>query len=179
MYKSKKSKMFRSQKKFTFPKRSGGTIIDIITIGVILVLIGAGVMWIMKRTGQAGQEYAQGMVNASNKAAAIVCTSNMGQIWQVLQMRSITEEELPGSFEELVNEVGTSGVFQCPEPNSPRYEYIPGQTLISPPDNILLFEPLPVHNGKCHVLRVNGTIELITPEELKAAIEQTKAHLRR
>ena len=179
MLKSKDYKLFRNHSKFTFPKRSGGTIINILVIGFIIVIIGAGVMSLMKEAGETGQEYAQGMVNATNQATSIVCKSNMGQIWQFLQMYSITEEELPASYDELVQEVGITKIFHCSEPNSPDYTYIPGQTLGSPGDNILLYESVPVHNGKCMVLRVNNIVELLTPEELQAAIEKTKAHLRR
>lgn len=175
----KSSKLKNSFNQAFLAERSGGTVIDIIAVIIIIGLVMAGVMWVIKQAGDAGQEYSKGMVSATNKATSIVCTSNMGQIYQILQMHSITENELPALFEDLVNEVGTAGVFQCPEPNSPVYEYIPGQTLSSPPDDILLYEPLPVHNGRCNVLRVSGKVEMITPEELQAALEQTLAHLSR
>jgi hypothetical protein len=157
----------------------GGTIINIITAIIFFGLIAAGVLWVIKQTGQAGQEYAQGMVNTQNKATTFVCQSNMRQIWAVIQMDSMNNDKLPDSFDELVNDVGDSRVFKCPEPNSPAFAYIPGQTLDSPPDNILLYEPQPVHGGLCNVLRASGKIESISPQELQAALEQTKAHLRK
>ncbi|MBN1972683.1 MAG: hypothetical protein JW787_03535 [Sedimentisphaerales bacterium] len=162
-----------------FLRYRGGTLINIIVAIIFFGLIGYGVLWVIRQTGEAGQEYAQGMVNTTNKATAAACTMNMRTIWTSIQMYSITNDGLPESFAELVSEVGDSRVFQCPEPNSPKYEYIPGQTLNSPGENILLYEPKPVHSGMCNVLRVSGAIELITPEELQAALEQTKAHLRR
>ncbi|MBN2589395.1 MAG: hypothetical protein JXA96_06010 [Sedimentisphaerales bacterium] len=177
MLKSKKYKMFRNQNKITFPKRSGGTIVNILVVGIIIFLIGAGIMSLMKQTGETVEEYGEGMINTTNKASGIVCTSNMNQIFQILQMYSISEGELPASYEALVNEVGTSGVFHCSESDSPNYSYIPGQTLSSPPDNILLYESVPVHNGMCNVLRVSGKVEMLTPEELQAAIQQTESHL--
>ena len=103
----------------------------------------------------------------------------MNQIYQILQMYSMAEDKLPASYEDLVNEVGDSRVFQCSEPNTPHYSYIPGQTLSSPPDNILLYEPAAAHQGKCMVLRVSGKVEALTPEEVEAAIAQTNAHLLR
>jgi len=179
MYKSKKSRLFSSHNKFSFPKRSGGSLTDLIVVIIILVLIGAGVMWVIKRTGEAGQEYAEGMVSAHNQASSIVCKSNMGQIYQVIQMYSMTEDAFPETFNDLVNEVGTSRVFECSEPNCPSFEYIPGQSFNSPENNILLYEPAASHDGKCTVLRVGGTVEMLAPEELEAAIRQTKAHLER
>ena len=159
-------------------KRSGGTIINIITTVIFFGLIAFGVMWVMKQTGEQVEQYSQTMVNVQNKATITACSMNLNTIRKSLQMYAITNDGLPESFDELAREVGNSRVFQCPEPNSPKYSYVPGQTLNSPGENILLYEPKPVHNGMCNILRVNGTIELLTPEELQAALEQTKAHLR-
>jgi hypothetical protein len=46
-----------------------------------------------------------------------------------------------------------------------------------PPTNILLYEPKPVHDGRCSVLRLGGQLELLTSEELQHAITQTLATL--
>jgi hypothetical protein len=46
------------------------------------------------------------------------------------------------------------------------------------PANILIYEPKPVHDGRCGVLRLGGQIELLTPEELQQALEQTRASIR-
>jgi hypothetical protein len=159
-------------------KRRGGTIINIITAVIFFGLIAAGVLWVIKTAGDMGGQYTKAMVNTENKARTIKCQQNLYAINQSIQAYGLENEKLPESFDELVRITGMTQVFQCPEPNSPKYQYIPGQSLDSPPDNILLYEPEPEHGGKCNVLRVNGMIELLTPEELQAAIEQTKAHLR-
>ena len=151
-----------------------------IIIGLaILALMVYGIMWIAKGTGEAVQEYGQGINNTQSQASNLKCQMNMRTIWQSIQLYSISHDDLPKSFDELVDEVGTIQVFQCSEPNTPRFEYIPGQRLDSPQDNILLYEPAAAHNGKCNVLRVSGIIDQLTIEELQAAIEQTKAHLLR
>ena len=160
-------------------KRRGGTIINIITAVIFFGLILAGVLWVIKTAGDMGGQYTTAMVNTENKATLISCQSNLHAIWQSIQAYGLSNDKLPDSFDELVAETGSTKVFQCPEPNSPKYAYIPGQDLDSPPDNVLLYEPEPVHNGKGNVLRVNGAIDLLTPEELQAAIEQTKAHLQK
>jgi prepilin-type processing-associated H-X9-DG protein len=36
-----------------------------------------------------------------------------------------------------------------------------------------------MHDGRCNVLFLGGQIELLTPEQLKQAVEATQAHLRR
>ena len=166
--------------KKVFPaKRSGGTIINIITAIIFFGLIAAGVLWVIKTAGQMGSEYAGAVVTTQNKATTLKCQTNLHAIWQNIQMYGMSNDKLPGSFEELVEYGGNSRLFQCPEPNSPKYEYIPGQMLDSPGENVLVYEPLPVHGGKCNVLRVNGSIDLLTSQELQAAIEQTKEHLRK
>jgi hypothetical protein len=177
MFANKNVKLHSDLNKVLLSKRSGGTITNILTVGIIIVLIGIGVMSLMKQAGETTQEYAQGMVNTTNKASSIACTSNMGQIFQIMQMFSMTEDKLPESYDDLVSEVGMTQIFHCSEPNAPNYTYIPGQTLSSPADNILLYESVPVHSGKCNVLRISGKVEMLSPEELQAAIEQTKAHL--
>jgi len=45
-------------------------------------------------------------------------------------------------------------------------------------DNILVFEPKAVHDGRCSVLRLSGRIELLTPDELKKAIGATLSRLK-
>jgi hypothetical protein len=159
-------------------KRRGGTIANIITAVIFFGLIAAGVLWVIKTAGQMGGEYANDMVTTQNKATTLKCQTNLRAIWQNLQIYALSNDKFPESFDELVDFSGSSKLFQCPEPNSPKYAYIPGQSMDSPGDNIVLYEPEPVHNGSGNALRVNGTIELLTPEELQAALEQTKAHLR-
>lgn len=158
--------------------RRGGTIANIITAVIFFGLIAAGILWVIKTAGEMGGQYAQTVVNTQNKATLLKCQQNFYAINQSIQAYGLTNDKLPDSLDELVQVTGMTQLFQCPEPNSPKYEYIPGQTLDSPRDNILLYEPKPVHGGKGNVLRVNGAIDLLTPEELQAALEQTKAHLR-
>ena len=58
------------------------------------------------------------------------------------------------------------------------YEYIPGQTTAMPRANVLVYEAKAVHRGgKCLVLRVNGTVELLLLEKLNEAVAQTKRRL--
>jgi prepilin-type processing-associated H-X9-DG protein len=159
-------------------RANGGAIINIITALVFFGLIAFGVWWVIKTTGEAGQQYTDAMINTSHKASALKCQMNMRTIWQNLQMYAISNGSFPASQQELMNWCGNTRLFHCDEPNAPQYVYIPGQTGDMPAANILLFEPEPVHNGRCNVLYLGGQIELITPEELKRAIEATLVRLR-
>jgi hypothetical protein len=160
-------------------RKRGGTIINIITAVVFFGLIALGVLWVIKQTGKATQQYGEAMIDTSHKASALKCQMNMRSIYQNLQVYAMENEKYPSSQQELVDYCGDSRLFHCNEPNAPMYVYIPGQRGDMPPTNVLLYEPGPVHEGKCNVLFANGQTALLTPDELKQAIAATAATLRR
>jgi prepilin-type processing-associated H-X9-DG protein len=157
----------------------GGTVIDVIAILIVLGLVGMGVWWVIKTTGQAGQQYADAMVKTSHKATAITCQSNMHTIFQNVHIYAISNEHYPESQQELVEFGGYTRLFHCPDPNGSQYVYIPGQSGDMPPTNVLVYESKPVHEGRCNVLFLGGEIVPLTPEQLKQAVEATMARLRR
>lgn len=156
----------------------GGTIVNIVTAIVILGLIGLGIWWVIKSLGQAGQQYSGALVDAKYTAVTVKCQTNLRTIWQNLQMYAVSNERFPPSQAALEEWSGSSQLFQCPAPDGQKYVFIPGQNEDMSPENILVFEPKPAHNGKCSVLRLGGQIELLTPEELKKAVDVTVAKLR-
>jgi hypothetical protein len=156
------------------PRRTqGGTIINTITLVILLGLIGLGVWWVIKSFGQAGQQYTDAMIQTRHKAMVISCQSNMQAIWQNLQIYVVSNGNFPRSQQEFVQWSGNPRLFHCPDPNGPEYVYIPGQNPDMSSDNVLLYEPKPVHDGRCNVLLLSGQIELLTPQELQAALAQT------
>lgn len=157
----------------------GGTIINLITAVVFFGLLALAVLWIIKTAGQAGQQYSNAMIETSHKASVIKCESNLRAIWQSVQMYAMSNEELPPSQETLKEYCGYgSRLFHCDEPNAPEYVYIPGQRFDMPATNVLLYEPVPVHEGKCSVLFLGGQMAMLSPEELKIAVEATMAGLK-
>lgn len=156
----------------------GGTIINIITAVIFFGLIALGIMWIMKTTGEAGQQYGAAMVRTQDKAIAVSCQMNLRSIGQNLQMYAISNEGFPASQQELVSFCGNPRLFRCPDPNGGDYIYIPGQRGDMPGTNVLVYEPDPVHNGKCNVLLLNGQTVALTPEELKQALEMMRTQRR-
>ncbi len=162
------------------PKREyGGTIVNVVAALVFFGLLGYGIMWLMKGYGQAGEQYAGTMVQAKLDATSVSCQMNMRSIGQNLQMYAITNGTFPASLEELMEFSGSTRLFECPSPEGGQYKYIPGQSGNASDQNIVLFEPKAVHNGRAGVLRLGGQIELLTPEELEQAVAQTRASLRR
>jgi archaellum component FlaF (FlaF/FlaG flagellin family) len=157
----------------------GGTIINIITAIIFFGLIALGVLWVIKNVGEAGQQYTDGMIKTQNKAIGVKCQMNMRTIAQNIQIYALSNESFPPSLEALIEFSGSTQLFQCPDPDGSKYVYIPGQNNNMPPTNILLYETNPVHNDRCCVLRLNRQIELLSPEELKQAVAQTLAGLRK
>ncbi len=152
---------------------SGGTIINIIVALIFFGLIAFGVMWVFKSAGDMGQQYVQGMSDTKLKAVDVKCQMNLRSIYQSLQVYVVSNGSFPESQKELVDWCGNTRLFRCPDPNGQKYIYIPGQRGNMPEQNILLYGPQAVHNGRSNVLRLNGRIDALTPEELQAAIVQT------
>jgi len=159
-------------------KTSGGTIINIIVALIFFGLIAMGVMWVFKTAGDMGEQYTDAMVDTKLKAVDVKCQLNLRSIWQCLQVYVVSNGSFPESQGALERECGSTQLFQCPDPNGQKYIYIPGQRSDMPGQNILLFEPNAVHNGRSNVLLLSGQIAALTPEELQAALVQTKASFR-
>jgi len=134
--------------------------------------------WVIKGLGEATEEYTGAMVDAKHSVLSVKCNSNMQTIRQNLQIYATTNGEFPASLQEFVEWSGNSRLFQCPAPDGARYIYIPGQTANMPGDNVVVYEPNAVHNGRCNALRLSGRVDLLTPEELNQALELTSARLR-
>ena len=156
----------------------GGTIINIVTAIVFFGLIAFAVLWVIKNMGQAGQQYTEGMVKTKYTALTVKCQMNLRAIGQNIQIYAISNDSFPPSLEALIEFSGSTQLFQCPDSEGGKYIYIPGQNSSMPPANILLYEPNPVHDGRCGVLRLGSQIELLSPEQVQQAIAQTLAGLR-
>jgi len=155
----------------TSARRYGGTIVNVITALIFFGAIGFGVYWVIKTTGQAGEQYMTGMVNTQKKATTISCQMNLRSIHQSLQTYAISNEAYPASQQELVDFAGYgSKLFHCPDPNGGEYIYVPGHRADASAPSVLIYESKPVHNGKCNVLFSDGQIAALTPEELQQAM---------
>jgi prepilin-type processing-associated H-X9-DG protein len=154
----------------------GGTIINVITVLILVGLVGYFVYWVIKTTGQAGEQYMTGMVNTQKKATTLSCQMNLRSIGQTLQTYAVGNGAYPDSQQALVDYTGYgSKLFHCPDPNGGEYIYIPGHRLDDSAPAVLLYESKPVHNGKCNVLFSDGQIVALTPQELQRALQATPA----
>lgn len=161
----------------TVHRLHGGTIINVITAVIFFGLIAFGVLWVIRQVGQATQQYSEVMVTTTDRASALKCQMNMRSIYQSLQLYVLENGTFPSSQQELVDYCGDSRLFHCNEPNAPMYVYLAPCRGDVPATNVLLYEPVPVHEGRSTVLFANGQIALLAPDELKQAIDATLATL--
>ena len=170
--------MTRSERRCGSNACLGGTIINVIVALIFFGLLAFGILWLIKSFGEVGQQYTDTMVQTKYNAITVKCQTNLRAIGQNIQIYAVSNEAFPVSQEDLMQFSGNTQLFRCPAPDGEKYIYIPGQNGGMPPANILVYEPKPVHDGRCGVLRLGGQIELLTPEEIQQALEQTRANIR-
>ena len=156
----------------------GGTLVNIVAAVIFLGLLGLGLWWVIKSIGEAGQQYSEVLIDTQSRAVTVRCQTNLRAIWQNLQTYAISNESFPPSSQALVEWSGNTQLFQCPAADGQEYVYIPGQREGMSGENVLVYERQAVHDGRCSVLRLNGQIELLTPEQVEVAVARTLASLR-
>ena len=145
---------------------------------IVLIFLGLGVSWIFKSMGEAGSQYTGAMVNTKRKAVALQCQMNLNTIWQNLRMYAIEKESFPPSLKTLVDWGADSQLLRCSAPDGGQYLYVPGQNGNMPGQNVLVYELKAAHEGRCNLLRVNGQVDLLTPEQVQAEVTKTYIRLR-
>jgi hypothetical protein len=155
-----------------------GKLIGIVISLIVLGLLGFGIVWIVKSMGEAGSQYTGAMVNTKRRAVALQCQINLNTIRQNLRMYAIEKESFPPSLKTLVDWGFDSKLLHCTAPDGGQYVYIHGQNENMPGQNVLVYEQKAAHQGRCHLLRVNGQIDLLTPEQVQAEVNKTYIRLR-
>ena len=155
-----------------------GKLIGIVVSLIVLGLLGFGVWRIIKTMEEAGSQYTGAMVNTKRKAVALQCQMNLNTIWQNLRMYAIEKDGFPPSLKTLVDWGADSPLLRCSAPDGGQYVYIPGQNENMPGQNVLVYELKAAHDGRCNLLRVNGQVDLLTPEQVQAEVTKTYTRLR-
>ena len=145
---------------------------------IVLIFLGLGVTWIFKSMGEAGSQYSGAMANTKRKAMALQCQMNLSTIRQNLRIYAIEKQSFPPSLKTLVDWGADSQLLRCPAQDGGEYLYIPGQNENMPGQNVLVYELKAAHDGRCHLLRVNGQVDLLTPEQVQAKVNKTNIRLR-
>jgi hypothetical protein len=120
-------------------------------------------------------EYLQTVVKSKKQAETLADKITLGVVGQDLTMYAATHG---GQFPAALADLGRRDLLRAPGPDGQEYQYVSGQQSNSPRTNILAYEKLPVHNGKALALRVSGTVDLLAPADLEAALAQTKKKLK-
>ncbi|MHC4640877.1 MAG: hypothetical protein ACYS32_04475 [Planctomycetota bacterium] len=155
-----------------------GKLVGIVIFLIVIGLFGYAIWWVTKSVGDAGSQYGSAMVDTRRKAAALQCQMNMRAVWQNMRMYSIEKENFPPSLEALAEWGADPRQFRCEASDDQQYVYIPGQNENMPGENVLIYELKGVHEGRCNLLRVNGQMELLTPEKVQDAVTKTHLQLR-
>jgi len=155
-----------------------GRLVGIVMLVIVLGLFGFGAWWIIKSMGEAGSQYGGAMVDTKRKAVALQCQMNLNTIWQNLRIYAIEKEGFPPSLKTLVDWGADPQLLRCPAPDGGQYLYIPGQNGNMPGQNVLVYELKAAHDGRCNLLRVNGQVDLLTPEQVQAEVNKTYIRLR-
>ncbi|MHC4545384.1 MAG: hypothetical protein ACYTDW_07320 [Planctomycetota bacterium] len=154
-----------------------GKLIGIVISLIVLGLLVFGVSRIIKTMGEAGSQYSGAMVNTKRKAVALQCQMNLSTIRQNLRIYAIEKESFPPSLKTLVDWGTDSKLLRCTASDGGQYIYIPGQNENTPGQNVLVYELKAAHEGRCNLLRVNGQIDLLTPDQVQAAVTKTQFQL--
>jgi len=131
-----------------------------------------------KKKGKKSRGYIGAVIHALTVAEIRIAKTNLTTLGRELEAYAIEDDKFPPSLEALVESRGVSkslimSLGKKPHPLS----YIPGQTPASPADNVLVYDDKPIYDKDCLLLRVSGQVELISPEALAEAVEQTRASL--
>jgi hypothetical protein len=172
-------KLSFSQKSISAQRGSAdiGKLIGIVVSLIVLGLLGFGVWKIIKSMEDAGSQYTGAMVNTKRKAVALQCQMNLNTIRQNLRIYSIEKESFPPSLKTLVGGAD-SKLLRCSAPDGGQYLYVPGQNGNMPGQNVLVYELKAAHDGRCNLLRVNGQVDLLTPDQVQAEVNKTYTRLR-
>ena len=119
--------------------------------------------------------YIPTIVRTKKFADTRTCLARMAILKQELQLYA---EMNDGKFPASLAELKRPRLIRTPMRGNEEYSYIPGQSTNRDPANILVYLEEVDHKGKCHILRIGGTVEAVTPDDLEAELRKTRARLK-
>ncbi len=157
----------------------GGFPVQKVLIILVILLVFAGLMagagYIIKHMAETGHEYTKTLIDTKDRASDVSCEMNLSSIYKSLKIAAASNE---GKFPATLEDLGyASDQLRCPAKNGDKYLYVPGQNESSAPKNVLIYELAAVHEGKCNVLRVDGSISVLTPQQVSLALSATRGNM--
>jgi len=148
---------------------------------ILLLAVAIGLALYFLRADKSGS-YARQTIKSKDRAEIVTGAADLVSVYKSMQIyASMNDGKFPESPEELIRAASLPRglVFTPSRPfDDHQYIYLGGQDESMPASNILLYQANMTPGGKCQVLRLNGQVEMLTYEQVRAAIDRTTAHLK-
>jgi hypothetical protein len=158
-------------------------------LGAVLVALGGcgGKEGTADRTDGSGNGSGDGtggyistVVKSKNLGALTASRQQLRNLYSALRTHAeMNDGRFPADLEAAAK-AGLIGrkALTSPAPGHSPYQYIPGQTTDMDGRNVILYEAKPYHEGRCCLTRLDGTVEDLPAEEVKAAVAKTRQNLK-
>lgn len=145
----------------------------VLCVGLAAAIAGGGC-----KDEKESRGYLGALADALTQAEVTAAKINMRTLAGALGVYESDNGAFPISLDDLVKAQGLSDKVIRSIGKTPRpFSYIPGQTMKSRRENVLVYDENPIYDRQCLVLRVGGEVELLSPADLREALAQTKARL--
>lgn len=114
-------------------------------------------------------DYFGAVMGAHKIGQATACAANLRNLGKALQLYAAMHDgKFPASLDDLVKQrmVPNNSMLKCPSSDGKPYVYTPPKTMHAPPATIIARDADPVHRGKVNVLRLDGSVRPLSPEEV-------------
>jgi len=148
---------------------------------VLLLAVAIGLIVYFARTGKDGKSYVEQTIETKKRAKRVVTAVDLSSIYKsMLVVASMNDGKFPQTPEELVRQADIpSGYVWIP---SRPFEdhlmtYVGGQDQTMPQSNILMYQSVVGDDGRSLVLYLDGRIERLTPQQVRAGLDRTQEYL--
>lgn len=149
-------------------------------VGLLVVLLAVAIGLILL-FGQLGDKsHVETALDARKKAIKTVERVNLATVFRaLLQYAAMNEDQYPPSVAELTGKCAVSAdALASEETGGVGLVYLPGQNRRMAKTNILAYQISAVDEEQIDVLRLDGRVETLSPDQLEAALYETREALR-
>ena len=127
--------------------------------------------------GKGKKSYVETVIDARQTAKDTVTSAELANLHkELLVYLMANDDKFPPTKTDIMraSQIARKYLRQR-DPNSPRFfNYIGGQDTSMPALNVLIWEERPGSDEACHVLRINGQVDFLPPDEIDLAIDATE-----
>ena len=148
---------------------------------VLLALLIVGIIY-FGRFGKGKKSYVETVLDTKQTAKDTVTLVELANLHKELLVYLMTnDDKFPPTKTDIMRESPIARKYlRQRDPNSPRFfNYIGGQDTSMPASNVLIWEERPGTDDLCHVLRINGQVNFLSPDDVDLAIDATQDAIRR